>query len=99
MKKARWLIRLAMGIALLGGLTGISRADVQCPPGHENECGAKKAYYCICFNPHRTIFMGYDCWCREGQSCYPCVPVPDCNQVCGGGGGGTQGIGFFFPPW
>jgi len=92
MKKDGWMMRLVIGIALLGGLTGIARADVKCPAGHENECGTKRALYCLCADP---IFMGYKCWCDGGTSCYPCVPEPNCQEMCGN----PNGIGVFFPPW
>ena len=91
MKKDGWMIRLVIGIALLGGLTGIARAAQKCPPGHENECGTKCAYYCLCGG--QNIFIGYDCWCVGGTSCYPCVPEPNCQEICGN----PNAIGFFIP--
>jgi|YNPNPStandDraft_1061719.scaffolds.fasta_scaffold26140_4 hypothetical protein len=87
------MMRLVIGIALLGGLIGIARADVKCPPGHEDECGTKRAFYYLCPDP---IFMGYKCWCDGGRSCYPCDPMPNCQEVCGGN---PNAIGVFFPPW
>lgn len=87
---------VVMGIALLGGLIGMARADVKCPPGHKDECGARKAFYCVYLDkngvPH-SVYMGYKCWCGEGRSCYPCVPVPDCSGVS------PNAIGIFIPPW